>query len=427
MPLDNVQENIQFTPIGSIPEPEIEDLCEHCHQPTDECHCYLHNCGHQEDGRYCDNCNLCSHCCECYTCENCGNRVSSVCSDCCCCDECCACTYCEVCGRPYDLDDFCENCECCPNCCECGDCETEENRSTSVTSVSDKYLPIDLIFYESNPKDKLLKVNPRFISAEIEINNYAHQYSQKLVELVKLRNHATKSDGSLSSFGVEICTAPANGKLYIERINEICTFLEKINPEVSSNCGLHIHVDVRDFGWIEMWNFVNLWQLVENSLFQKFCPSRLNNHYCNSIKGIPNICDVPFKNFKEYFYKNFYNFNCDSTNKTYVNEYLRKIKYKDNQFRYHAINFHAWHYLGTLENRMHYGTVDANEIIHWSTTFANIVHCASLMSYQECLIVNEIINQPYFFILKKVFIDKIVTYFENNTNPTQLIKILKEI
>ncbi len=53
--------------------------------------------------------------------------------------------------------------------------------------------------------------------------------------------------------------------------------------------------------------------------------------------------------------------------------------------RYHALNLHSWFYRGTIECRLHTGTVRANKIIAWGKLWANLLDTAMRLRERDII------------------------------------------
>lgn len=226
----------------------------------------------------------------------------------------------------------------------------------------------------------------RFIGAEIEVNtdghynnygDYCRDFDQEpVIKAVKKWSGSIVHDGTCS---FEINTSPARGQAFVDQINDICEALKKGGATVKDNCGLHLHIDVRDYTADDLVKMVGLWLKVENSMFERVHQARKDNHFCEPWGS-------DYGDELRHF---------DLTKNTAINLlYLGSALYggevddyvfteKDGGERYRAMNFHSYFYMKTLENRMHEGTLSANKIIKWAKLNSKLVDFAKKKSVKE--------------------------------------------
>lgn len=237
------------------------------------------------------------------------------------------------------------------------------------------------VFHSANHKEFELNPFDRYISAEIEVAGMSKYDSgadtslrRQFVDLTRPWGLNVVRDGSLPNTGFEINTSPASGDLFVNQINEICEFLKKGRSFVDQSCGLHIHFDVRDVSIPALENYVRLWEKVETAMYELVIPSRKNSSYCLPLSS--QITSKIRNNTPKGIIKGIYG-----------DEYLTNIdavrQSRRPSQRYRAINLHSWAYRGTVENRMHHGTINARKIINWSLLNVAILEASKNMSLRD--------------------------------------------
>lgn len=212
----------------------------------------------------------------------------------------------------------------------------------------------------------------RFISAEIEVGQY--QDASRINAVTRRRAHAVVRDNShVGDYSVafEVCTAPATGDLFVEHIEELCEAFVDGGARTNPACGLHIHVDARDFGYWDIQRLVRVYAAIEPALFAMVSPDRATNPYClpcgrGYLQGFAN------KGPKEAFAKSCYGIQ--------TKDLRGQRDYKYHQCRYRALNLHSWFYRGTIESRHRHGTVAAEDIWMWGVLWASILDWANRSS-----------------------------------------------
>ena len=113
----------------------------------------------------------------------------------------------------------------------------------------------------------------------------------------------------------------------------------------SQRCGIHVHVDVRDFDRKQLFNFITLYVSLEPLLLKALLPEgRLGNNFCLPVGDALSITD----------------FLLDCAVKQ------RRIEDAGlNQYKYGAMNIASVGNLGSLEFRAFHGTKDVDELMYW--------------------------------------------------------------
>jgi hypothetical protein len=311
-----------------------------------------------------------SCCCSCFECAIHGgvrhnsNDVAQ-CRNCHSCRDGCACRHCESCESFVPTDQaYCDNGHC-RRCCQC-----QETQGLAFIRATEP------IFHTGT----LTALNPstRFIAAELEVAEVRN--GSLVTAAVRKWQGAIVHDGSIrGNLPFEINTAPASGNKFQEQITEICKALKDSQGVVNDSCGLHVHVDARDFTFYDVRKMVQLYAKIEDALFRIVPPGRrANTRYCapcgpQYVKDLERHA-MPQDNKKKIM-GNVYGGDRHAVRR------LSRDKY--NQARYKALNIHSWLYRGTLESRMHSGTIIAEKIINWGILWAAILDTAIELTDRE--------------------------------------------
>lgn len=259
--------------------------------------------------------------------------------------------------------------------------------------------------------------SPRAIGLELELSNFG---SWAVEEKMKAKlpggfAYNIDHDGSVKPSMKEAVFAPLAGdQQVIQGLNAIAQQVWDHNCEVNETCGYHVHVDARDFSWIDIqklliaWvsleNNKNLWKLagrgpttfsetwlswLEKRDMAKFSTD-LKTFKSEVIKLLYNTDTSSYKEHlasiaKSERYLKHYNdvvtHNQLTTKANHIKlpkvaEYLTSLiehkRMKANRgwnravrSRYLDLNIHSWLFRGTVEYRLAAGTVDANDIRMW--------------------------------------------------------------
>jgi hypothetical protein len=225
---------------------------------------------------------------------------------------------------------------------------------------------IDLHCHKSNLKEHKHNPSNRLCSAEIEVAKLeVRDFSTEVKEACVKWGAGIVSDGSLPDTGFEINTAPAAGDKFVKQIDDICGALRKCQAKVTKECGLHVHIDARDFSYWEVRRLILLYAKIEDALFSIVSTSRRNSHYCNRcgetyLKAVR--LETPQKVKAAV---------CKAVYKQEDIKTRRINKYDDS--RYSALNLHSWFYRGTVECRLFGGTVNGTKIKNWGMLWCGLL------------------------------------------------------
>jgi hypothetical protein len=147
-----------------------------------------------------------------------------------------------------------------------------------------------------------------------------------------------KGDGSLPSGGREYYTQPIFGddiNYQVDKITHSMARAATITPE----CGFHLHLDFSNARFSHLKRFYRFCRHVYPFFQTQFAP-RFSTSWCRAFsRGAAR-----------------------SLESKHTSDFIRTVT---GGSRYHWINFDAWFRHGTVENRLHYGTKDKDEILTW--------------------------------------------------------------
>jgi hypothetical protein len=212
----------------------------------------------------------------------------------------------------------------------------------------------------------------RFLGVEIEVARIGNSSRNTLRAIRDLRI-TVGEDGSLPSGGFEIRCPPAGGSAFETRMTALLDALRDDAAEVDRSCGLHVHVDTRDFSEFCLRKIALVWEAIEQGLLDMFPPDRYRNSgYCYPVRdkltktyrGKP-LPTAPREAMREA--------------KKLVKEVFHA------QHRYATLNTSSLAKYGTVEVRLHPGSVKHEEIIPWSILCGGIVEQAFRMPERDAL------------------------------------------
>jgi hypothetical protein len=170
-------------------------------------------------------------------------------------------------------------------------------------------------------------------------------------------------------------------------IQDVCWKLNHNNAGCSESCGLHVHVDAKDYTWPDMYRLLRLWTIIEPLMYVIGSQSRYSNHYSRPVGPTYDAALSSEDTKGAVLHAALY----DSDEYTADLEKVRaeqgreraKGASKKGHGRYKSINILPW-IAGrrtmapdtTIEFRLHKGTHDAERIISWVYLLQDIVDWA---------------------------------------------------
>ena len=220
----------------------------------------------------------------------------------------------------------------------------------------------------------------RFIGIESEVISEYDDYSHYLeYSDIESEGWNVVDDGSLSSGGVEfVSQRPVLG----QGVETALRLLERENREnynhVDESCGIHIHFNALDFGFVEMKSLLLIMSKLQYAIYDSIPEYRRDSSYLREIKmstkeieSINNIHSL----VRDYYHM--------------ANTSFTDTKY--NEARYIGTNLHARFFLGTIEFRYHEGSIKSQPILNW-IRFLNSIMQSSKQLSSNTKLYNKIIS-----------------------------------
>lgn len=192
-------------------------------------------------------------------------------------------------------------------------------------------------------------------------------------------------DGSLPSTGFELNVMPTQGDMFCKMVETVCTELEKGGATITDQCGLHVHVDARDFDYMDIRKLVLLYELCEPAIFACLPQHRHNNHYCQpcGFRYAKHLRAGETLGPSEVAAdgKNKYNLKKPVHEMVYgkSGSVTRSGKYGSGEartVRYMALNLYSYYYRGSVEFRHAPGSINAENITNWALICAGLLDTA---------------------------------------------------
>ena len=264
--------------------------------------------------------------------------------------------------------------------CPCDHCRNFRNREEFY------FENLDTTFYPAITAQDKRDGPARLSAAEIEVAGFkAPNLDLRTISDVarKWKISGIVQDASLKQGGVELCMAPAQGRLFIAEVTDLCAILRKSGAYVDKRCGTHIHVDTRDHNYEDLKKLVLLYAKIEPAIIrsQPFTRIMADKSHCYPCgeKYVKDLAQGMFpKETKKKLIENIYDGKFGDKPPRGKRGNNREIA-----ARYNGFNIHSHFVRGTVEFRHHTGTIRPDKIIKWANICAGVVESAYRMSEHE--------------------------------------------
>jgi hypothetical protein len=169
-------------------------------------------------------------------------------------------------------------------------------------------------------------------------------------------NWATTYDGSISTGGdyegIELVSTPSSGDLLYSQVFDLVDWAKGYDAVVNSSCGLHVHFDSTNLNARQVAHIGIVYSKYQHLLKDMMPPSRQSSRWCKdfsmNVDTLRNI-DTEEELIEEYYES----MNCRPSTEKY------------NDARYCGLNLHSRYFHGSLEFRLHSGTLSKTKIVNW--------------------------------------------------------------
>ena len=310
-----------------------------------------------------------------------------------------------VCSDCYELAiNFCSRCRCVDmiDIDELREVEFKKNRLLNYynnakyrTIFSKRYCPscADMTLntylttpfnYRPLPREFTTKSDySRFVGIESEVITESGSASDYVDEDRTIPKFFTVvEDGSLNEGGVEfVTTMPIIGDNVNIALDSLQEAIEDEWNTVDSSCGLHIHMNALDMGFVEIKSLLMIMSRIQYKLYESIPECRRDTSYAKEIDLSP-LAISRIGSLSEL------------VDSYYSMAETRISDQKYNDARYIGTNIHSRFYLGSIEFRYHEGVASSKPIKDW-ILFLNSIMTASKDLSSRPKLYSKIINSKF--------------------------------
>src|ERR1035437_8178230 len=306
-------------------------------------------------------CGVCNRCCEHADCEVCKKHVSrnKFCTECRSCRDCCECI---ICNAPLISIGRANKCVNVHNCSKCYGCKSHCH---CVKSIEESYgYP-----WKAGAKDLKSFDCDRLVGVEWEYNKVKNS-----TPLIKWKDDYRGHIHNDGSCGKEIVTSPMAGDHIVKSLSAIGDIFKSAKAEADTRCGIHVHVDARDFAWSDIFRMLTVYAFVEPIMYVLAGQERSKNRYCMPC-GQEYLDALKKEDQKGAVLAVALGVDLNSSRKG-----MRQTQSKKGGGRYRGLNIMPW-VSGrkkkapdtTVEFRIHANSLDPNRVIEWTKIYARLV------------------------------------------------------
>ena len=102
-------------------------------------------------------------------------------------------------------------------------------------------------------------------------------------------------DPSLRNGGVEFVSLPTSSAQLSNLYEQLEYLFKASRAKVTVRCGMHVHVNMTDRTFRDVFNVSTLWTLFEPYIFRKFADGRQDNHFCVPTHVNSTLIDALYK------------------------------------------------------------------------------------------------------------------------------------
>jgi len=209
----------------------------------------------------------------------------------------------------------------------------------------------------------------------IERNELQTELSNANIEVqTESYNHTTRphwkvvTDSSLSGNRTfELVSPVLEGEAGLRKLKTTTLILKGMEGKVNKTCGLHIHLDARNFDketWVRLFkNYKKLEGVIDSFMARSRRAS--NNNFCKTLNKA---------NFETKM---------DQISRYETTEYVTRSISDYYSERYYKVNIQSFWRHGSIEFRQHQGTMDYKKISNWILFLARLVEFSKVAELES--------------------------------------------
>jgi hypothetical protein len=222
-----------------------------------------------------------------------------------------------------------------------------QNELDAGRTISKRTFGVEIEYHSEMPVTKLVVAEAieRVINEHVHVTSYHGQTCLRCGQPVGYDKWKIERDGSLGECGSglqsttgEVVSPVLTGQKGIDLLKIVMKAIRDAGGSISPRCGLHVHVGVRDLDHAGLVRLVASWKKYEDQFLALIPRGRRNNQYCRPWKNRISLAQA------EAFVTNFR---------------------QGSWHKYTSLNLAPLARIGTVEVRLHGGTLNGNKAEAW--------------------------------------------------------------
>jgi Putative amidoligase enzyme len=191
-------------------------------------------------------------------------------------------------------------------------------------------------------------LNGNLFGVEIENELTSREMSPDFLKLLEDYGWARTADGSLRGNGYEFISPPSSKTELLDFFKKMTPVAKKLRWSYSRRTSVHIHINVADLTFEQLYSFIALYYIFEGLLYETTQEVRKDNTFCVSRS-------MESKAMLLYLLQN--------------KELLENLPKDEGEMKYASLNIHPLRRFGTVECRIFHTTFDYKDFKLWLDFF----------------------------------------------------------
>jgi hypothetical protein len=221
----------------------------------------------------------------------------------------------------------------------------------------------------------------------------------------------TEIDHSLRTGGLEFISKPLKKSQLEDALITVKAELVKSGAHISKRCGVHVHLNVSDLTFNEVWKVLTLYTAAEPYVFKHFADGREDSHFCVPVwanTAFQSHCweDASrlYRGMQKRTRSNMFMLQVPGPQGHMLRTYV-PLKMLGNP-KYSAVNVQSLQKFGTLEFRHLYGTTDMRKVDRWCRFLLRLREKALIQYENAEEIASTLVNEGYAAILPPIGLEE---------------------
>lgn len=236
-----------------------------------------------------------------------------------------------------------------------------------------------------------------YVGMELEYEN--SDFYVAVDAATEMSRWRVEEDHSLRNGGVEFISKPMLPRYVPAALEQVKVAMDASGAKATKRCGVHVHLNVSDLTFEDMWKLTVYYTLIEPFIFKEFADGRETSHFCTPMWANTNLQQQMYADATSLYR----GISPLSTTQQKLHASLPVHMRSKNarvplkllgNAKYSALNFTPLSTFGTLEFRQHPATVSMAKIQRW-VDFLVLLREEALRFDTPASLVNELTSYGF--------------------------------